>query len=84
MGSLRDWGYFKLFQKAMKSRERIPKHVVEKYSIEIYFMVKNYETLMEAVIPKKIWLEEMGYEVDARILDAYSRMLIDVLTDESE
>lgn len=33
LGSQRDdkvWGYFKAFQKAMKSRERVPKHIIEK------------------------------------------------------
>lgn len=46
-------------------------------------MVKKDETLMEVVIPWKIWIQEMGYEVDARILDAYARILIDSPTDES-
>lgn len=35
------WGYFKAFQKAMKKRERIPKHIVDKYSTDICFMVKR-------------------------------------------
>lgn len=47
-------------------------------------MVKKDETLMETVIPQKIWIEEMGYDVDASILDAYARILIDASTDESK
>ncbi|XP_057834806.1 uncharacterized protein LOC131045274 [Cryptomeria japonica] len=37
---------------------------------------------MEAVKPQKIWIEEIGYEVYAHILDAYAKMLIDVEIDE--
>lgn len=59
------WGYFKSFQKALRKRERVPKHIVDKYSNEIYFMVKKDKTLMEVVKPRKIWIIEMGYEVDA-------------------
>lgn len=47
-------------------------------------MVKKDETLMEAVKPWKIWIEEMGYEVDVVILDAYAKMLIDAPIDEVE
>lgn len=35
-------------------------------------MVKKDETLMEVVKPQKIWIEEMGYEVDAHILYVYA------------
>lgn len=52
LGSQRDdkvWGYFKAFQKYIRSRLRVPKHIVEKYSTDICFMVKKDETLMEAV-----------------------------------
>lgn len=78
------WGYFKEFQKAMKKRDRIPKHIVDKYSTDICFMVKKDETLMEEVQPRTIWVTEMGYEVDAPILDLYSKMIIDASVDEKE
>lgn len=87
LGSQRDdkiWGYFKSFQKSMRSRVRVPKHIVEKYSTNICFMVKKDETLMEAIKPQKIWIEEMGYEVDGQILDAYTKMLIDAPIDEAD
>lgn len=58
------WGYFKAFQKAMKKRERKPKHIIDKYSTDICFMVKKDETLMEAMQPRTIWVIQMGYEVD--------------------
>lgn len=54
LGSLRDdkvWGYFKDFQKSMRSRIRVPEHVVEKYSTDKCFMIKKDETLMEVVKP---------------------------------
>lgn len=47
-------------------------------------MVKKDETFMEAVKPRNIWIEEMGYEVDAQILDAYAQLLIDAPMDEAE
>lgn len=78
------WGYFKAFQKAMKQRERVPKHIIDKYSIEICFMVKKDENLMEFVQPRIVWVTEMGYEVDAQVLDLYAKMLIDALVDEME
>lgn len=68
----------------MKLRERILKHIVEEYSTEIYFMVKKDETLMEVVISWKIRIGEMGYEVDEIIVDAYAKMHIDALADESK
>lgn len=76
------WGYFKAFQKAMKKREMIPKHIIDKYSTDICFMLKNDETLMEAVQPRTIWVTKMGYEVDSQILDLYAKMLIDASVDE--
>lgn len=54
LGSQRDdkiWGYFNSFQKSMRSRERVPKHIVEKYSTNICFMVNKDETIMEVVKP---------------------------------
>lgn len=39
---------------------------------------------MEAVKPHKIWIAEMGYEVDALILDAYAKILLDTDIDEAE
>lgn len=47
-------------------------------------MVKKDVTLMEAVKPWKIWIEEMGYEVDALILDSYANFLIDAEIDEAK
>lgn len=87
LGSQRDdkvWGYFKAFQKTMRSRVRVPEHIIEKYSIDICLMVNKDETLMEAIKPRNIWIEEMGYEVDGNILDAYAKMLIDAPIDEAE
>lgn len=50
------WGYFKAFQNAMKQRERVPKHIIDKYSTEICFMVNKDENLMEFVQPRKVWI----------------------------
>lgn len=82
MGQSREftlWGYFKAFQKVTKKRERAPKHIVDKYSTEICFMVKKDDTLMEVVQPRKVSITEMGYEVDAHILEIYAKMLIDAM-----
>lgn len=68
----------------MKLRERIPKYIVYKYSTKICFMVKKNETLMKAVQPRPIWVTEMGYKIDAHILDLYAKMLIYALIDEKE
>lgn len=68
----------------MKQRERVPKHIVDKYSTKICFMVKKDENIMEAVQPRKIWIIKMGYEVYAQILDLYAKTLIDALVDETE
>lgn len=66
----------------MRQRERLSKSIVEKYSTDIYFMVKTDETLMEAVEPRTIWVIELGYEVDDNILDLYAKMLLDAPLDD--
>lgn len=51
------WGYFKKFQKKMHARERISAEVVNRYEDSIYFMVDTDRCLMEAIIPRKTWVD---------------------------
>lgn len=74
----------RIFQISMRFRIGVPQHIVEKYSTDICFMVKKDETLMEVVKPWKNWIDEMGYEVDALILDAYAEILLDADIDKVE
>lgn len=78
------WGYFKSFQAMIKSRERIPRDVVEKYEITVYFMMDKDKFHMEAVEPRTILIITMGYEVDGNTLDAYAQHLLSKLVDEKE
>lgn len=77
----RIWGFFKDFQKKMRQRMRIPQEIVDKYDKLITFVIMRDETWMEAVTPRTIWVNEMGYEVGAAILESYAQMLINAPKD---
>lgn len=80
MGTDRDKNiadYFKTFQTKMRARERLPQSIVDKYDKKIYFVIKWDETWMEVVIPRTVWVTEMGYEVDLPILETYENTLLD-------
>lgn len=69
-------GYLKTFQATMKRREIIPKEIVEKYEKTICFMVDKDQCLMEAVVPRTMWIIPMGYEIDAATLDVYAQHML--------
>lgn len=49
---------------------------MDKYNKLITFVIMRDETWMEAITPRTIWVNEMGYEVDVAILESYAQMLI--------
>lgn len=80
MGTAKDSNiseYLKKFQAKMKTRERLPQSVVHKYDKEIYFVIKKDETWMEVVLPRTIWVTEMGYEADVNIIETYAKALLE-------
>lgn len=69
--------YYKYFQAKIKTRERLPQSIVDKYDKEIYFVIKKDETWMEVVLPRTIWVTEMGYAIDINIIETYAKALLD-------
>lgn len=53
--------YFKTFKEKMKTRERLPQSIVDKYEKEICFVIKKDEIWMETDLPRTVWVTEMGY-----------------------
>lgn len=68
----------------MRARERLPQSIVDKYDKEINFEIKRDETWMEEVIPRTIWVTEMGYEVDLNILETYAKTLLEAPREPTE
>lgn len=68
----------------MKSRETIPKEVVEKYEKTICFMIDKDQCLMEVVEPQIVWMMPMGYELDYVTLEAYAQHLLSQPLDPKE
>lgn len=56
--------YFEAFKAKMKTRERLPQSIIDKYQKEICFVIKKDEIWMEAILPRTVWVTEMGYEAD--------------------
>ena len=60
---------------------RIPQEIIDKYDKLITFVIMRDETWMEAITSRTIWINEMGYEVDAAILETYAQTLINAPKD---
>ena len=60
----------------MKKRYRIPPSLVERYKDDIYFMVETYFTCMEALIPRMRFIEPMGYEMSAKLIEGYAQIIL--------
>lgn len=76
--------YFKTFQAKIKTRERLPQSIVDKYDKEIYFVIKKDEIWMEAILPRTIWVTKMGYEVDVNIIETYAKALLEAPKEPTE
>ena len=66
----------KAFQVEMKQCYIIPPTLVEKYKEEICFMVEIDFTCMEAVIPRIKFIEPMGYEMSAKLIQGYMQIIL--------
>lgn len=66
----------KTFQSEMKLRSRIPKSVVEKYKDELCFMVDTNFTYMEAVTPRVIYVDPLGYDITEEIIESYVQKIL--------
>lgn len=68
--------YFQAFKARMKTRIRLSQSIVDKYQKKICFVIKKDEIWMEAVVPRTIWVTEMGNEVDENIIETYAKALL--------
>ena len=60
----------------MKRRYIIPPILVEKYKEDICFMVETDFTCMEVVIPRVKFIEPMGYEMSANLIEGYAQIIL--------
>ena len=67
----------------MKKRYIIPPSLVEKYKKDICFMVEIDHTCMEAVVPRIKFIEPMGYEMSANIIEGYAQIILQSKFDTS-
>ena len=49
--------------------------LVEKYKEEIFFMVETDFTCMEVVISRVKFIEPMGYEMNAKLIEGYAQII---------
>lgn len=68
----------------MKTKVRLSHAIVDKYQKEICFVIKKEEIWMEAVIPRTIWVTEMGYEIDDNIIETYAKALLEAPKEPNE
>lgn len=68
----------------MKTRVRLSQAIVDKYRKEICFLIKKDEIWMEAVVPRTIWVTEMGYEIDDNIIETYAKALFEAPKEPTE
>ena len=73
----------KEFQSEMKKRYRIPPSLVEKYKQDICFMVEIDHTCMEAIVPRVKFIEPMGYEMSAELIEGYAQIILQSEVDTS-
>ena len=67
----------------MKKRYRIPPSLVEKYKQVICFMVEIDHTFMEAIVPRMKFIEPMGYEMSAELIEGYAQIILQSKIDTS-
>ena len=67
----------------MKKSYRIPPSLVEKYKDDICFMVETNFTYMEVVIPRMKFIEPMGYEMSAELIEGYAQIILQSKVDSS-
>ena len=60
--------YFDEFKLGMKRRIRIPKELVTKYYSDICFLVDTNNTFVQAVKPRKVWLQSFEYEIGSDVV----------------
>lgn len=53
----------------MKLRYRIPPYMVEKYKDNLCLMVETDDTCIEVVITRLKFIEPMGYEMSAKLIE---------------
>lgn len=61
----------------MNKRIRLSQEIVNKYKDDICFVIKKDEIWMKVVIPRTIWVIEMGYETDDHIIETYAKALLE-------
>lgn len=76
--------YFQAFKARMKTRERLSQTIVDKYQKEICFVIKKEEIWMEAVVPRIVWVTEMGYDADENIIETYAKALLEAPREPEE
>lgn len=65
----------KSFEVAMKQRYIIPPTLVDKYSNDICFIVEIGVTFMEAIEPRVIFIDHMGYEMSEDLIEGYAKII---------
>lgn len=76
--------FFQALKTKMKQRIRLSQKIVDKYKDDICFVIKKDEIWMEAVIPRTIWVTEMGYETDDHIVETYAKALLEAPNEPKE
>lgn len=76
--------FFQALKTKMKKRTRLSQKIVDKYKDDICFVIKKDEIWMEAVIPRTIWVIEMGYETDDHIVENYAKALLEAPNEPKE
>lgn len=76
--------YFQALKAIMNKRIRLSQEIVNIYKDDICFVIKKDEIWMEAVIPRTIWVTEMGYETDDHIIETYAKDLLEAPNEPKE
>lgn len=76
--------HFQALKARMNTRVRLSQEIVNKYKDDICFVIKKDEIWMEAVIPRTIWVTEMGYETDDHIIETYVKALLEAPKEHKE
>ena len=66
----------KSFQTEMKQMYKIPPLMVQKYKDDLCFMVETDNTCMEVVEPRVKFIEPMGYEMSAKLIEGYAQIIL--------
>lgn len=76
--------YFSLFQLNMLRRQRILKEIFDKYKEDITFVFTTNKYFMEAIVPRKIWIPQFGYEVTKDMIESTTQVLPKSLVDDTQ